>query len=69
MYRLHTLDTDNDGLLATEIPLAPGAPEHTVRLSALPGASAIHFAISDDGDVRWRGEIPADEPTPGSDSV
>ncbi len=58
---VHTLNPETTDLLETELPLSAEAPECSLRLRALPGASALHLALTDGGTVRLQAEIPADE--------
>ena len=60
MYVLHTVN-DEGGLVETSLPLRGESPRCALRLRALPGASAIHLAVSDGDGVRLRAEVPADE--------
>lgn len=61
MYQLQALSPTGTDLLEIEIPLGEATPECSIRLRALPGATAIHLAVSDEGGVSLRAEVPADE--------
>lgn len=61
MYRLRALDAENGRFVEPELPIADDGAPCSLRLRALPGASAIHFAVSDHDGVRLRAEVPADE--------
>lgn len=61
VYHLQTLSPAGTGLHETEIPLSQASPEFSIRLRALPGASAIHLAVSGADGVCLRAEVPADE--------
>jgi hypothetical protein len=60
MIQVRAFASDPGKLIETELPLRDERSQCSLRLRCLPGATAIHLALTEQGQVRHRAEIPAD---------